>query len=82
MEIDYSGYKNFKYAYYFSPSELETIAFALKDYNKKLEIKVKRLENSPKNEGQCTFTEKIRELRYEIYNNKNIIESFTNKKNN
>jgi hypothetical protein len=73
MQIDYSSHREFSNAYYFFPSEKETIAFALKDYNKKLELKLKRLENSPKNEGQVTFTEKIREIKREIKNNLDII---------
>jgi hypothetical protein len=82
MEIDYSNYENYKYAFYFYDNELETIAESLKNYNKKLIIKRLRLQNSPKNDGQVTFLEKIRELNSEIKNNIEIIELFTNKKNN
>lgn len=82
MEIDYSNYENYKYAFYFYDNELKTIAESLKNYNKKLIIKRLRLQNSPKNDGQVTFLEKIRELNSEIKNNIEIIELFTNKKNN
>ena len=81
MEIDYSNYENYKYVFYFYDNELETIAESLKNYNKKLIIKRLRLQNSPKNDGQVTFLEKIRELNSEIKNNIEIIELFTNKKN-
>jgi hypothetical protein len=73
MKIDYSSHKEFKNAYYFYPSEKQTICNSLIDYNKKLLIKIERINNSSKNEGQLIYLEKVRLLRAEIKNNLDII---------
>jgi len=65
------------HAYRFEYWEKKTIAESLKPIIKKIEKKIDKIDNDPKNEGQVTFYEAKRELLYEIKAIKEIIEEFT-----
>jgi len=65
------------YAYRFEVWEKKIIAECLIPAIKKLEKKIDKIDNHPKNEGQVTFYESKRELLYEIKAIKEIIEEFT-----
>jgi hypothetical protein len=78
MEIEYSQETRRAYAYRFYGYEMKHIAEGLKPIIKKLEKKIDRIDNHPKNEGQVTFSEQIRELRAEIKSLNEIIEEFSN----
>jgi hypothetical protein len=60
MEIAYASAKRGDVAYTFATWEKEAIVRGFKAEIKRLEKKIDRLENHPKNEGQVTYTEEIR----------------------
>ena len=77
MEIEYSNeVRGRVYAYRFAKWEKQRIAEGLKPIVAKLEKKIVKIENDPKNEGQCTYSEQIRELRLEIIELNSIIKEF------
>jgi hypothetical protein len=78
MEIEYSNeVKGTVFAYRFSGFEEKCIANALKLTVKKLRIKIERIRNHPKNEGQVTYSMKIDELKNEINSLEYIIKTFS-----
>jgi Zn-dependent oligopeptidase len=77
MEIEYSNeVKGLVFAYRFDKWEQAQIASALKPVIEKLEKKIVKIENHPKNEGQVTYTDQIHNLRYEIKALQEIITTF------
>lgn len=82
MELEYAKNQKYKCAFLFNKSERESIAECLILKNKKLLKKIESIENSPKNEGQVTFREQIRELNDEIKNNIEIAKTMPDKYNN
>lgn len=67
MEIKYSNEVRGKvYAYRFEPWEYLRIAKLLKTEIPRLERKIKKIDNHPKNEGQVTFMIQKEELYKEI----------------
>ncbi len=67
MEFEYSKEHRGKViAYTFTKSEKAYIVSGLTSEIKKLEKKIYRIDNNPKNEGQVTFTEEKRLCRQEI----------------
>jgi DNA mismatch repair ATPase MutS len=78
MEIEYSSEKKGKiFAYRFEQWEMSTISKCLKPEVKRLEKKIESVRNNPRNEGQVTFQEQIRELRHEIQSLQDIIKTFS-----
>ena len=64
MIIEYSQeVKGMHFAYRFDDDEKKIIIKAFQAEIKKLERKIERIKNHPKNEGQATFSMKIREVR-------------------
>ena len=77
MEVEYSNELRGKiFAYRFCDWEKKLIAKALKPEVQKLEKKIIKIENNPKNEGQATYSEAIREIRLEIKMIEEIIKEF------
>ena len=77
MEVEYSNeVKGKVHAYRFSAWEKTIIAKALRPEIQKLEKKITRIRNNPKNEGQATYSEAIREARHEIETLEEIIKIF------
>jgi hypothetical protein len=77
MEIEYSNEVRGKvFAYRFAKWEQKRIAEGLKPIVTKLEKKIVKIENDPKNEGQCTYSEQIRQLKLEINELNSIIKEF------
>lgn len=77
MEIEYSTeVKGQVHAYRFASWEKITIAKALEPVIKKLHKKIERIQHHPKNEGQVTYLEAIREKRIEIAILEDIIKTF------
>lgn len=66
------------HAYRFEQWEKNIIAESLQPIIKKLEKKINKIDNHPKNEGQATFWEAKRKLLFEIKVLNEIIEEFTN----
>jgi phage host-nuclease inhibitor protein Gam len=67
MTIEYSNeVKGKVHAYRFSKWEMEAIANGLKSEVKKRKKKVDMILNSPKNEGQATYSIKVAAIRSEI----------------
>jgi Zn-dependent oligopeptidase len=67
MEIEYSNeVRGQVYAYRFNSWKKKDISTGLKFVIAKLEKKIKRIQNNPKNEGQATYSLKIDELRREV----------------
>ena len=64
------------HAYRFEPWEKKIIAESLQPVIKKIEKKIDKIDNHPKNEGQVTFYEAKKELLYEIKALNEIIEEF------
>lgn len=78
MIIEYSLEVRGKvFAYRFSSSEKKAIAEGLKPYLKKIDAKILRIENDPKNEGQATYLCKIDDLNRDKKNIEEIIIEFT-----
>lgn len=78
MEIEYSTeIRGRVFAYRFTKSEQCFIADALKPMVNKLEKKIEKIQNHPKNEGQVTFICQIDELRGEIKSLEFIIKTFS-----
>lgn len=77
MVIEYSV-KPLEYAYRFSDCEKKIIAKALVPELKKLQKKIDKIKNNPKNEGQSTYLQKIDDIRDEIDSIQDIIKEFTN----
>lgn len=77
MEIEYSNeVKGKVYAYRFSEWEKCAIAASLLPFVRKLERKKEKIKNHPKNEGQATYCEQVREIQAEINSLNEIIEEF------
>lgn len=77
MEIEYSNeVGRHVFAYRFSSWEKQLIAKCLKPEIPRIKRKIKKIENNPKNEGQATYSEAIKELRAEIDSIEAIIEEF------
>ncbi len=67
MEIEYSNeVKGLVFAYRFDKYEKALIVEGLKPLIKKKEKQILAVENDPDNEGQVTYQDKIREIRWEI----------------
>jgi hypothetical protein len=79
MELEYAKNQKYKCAFLFNQWERDSIAECLILKNKKLLKKIESIENSPKNEGQVTFSEQIRDLRNEINNNIEIAKTMSDK---
>lgn len=78
MEVEYSNeVRGRVFAYRFEKWEKAKIAEGLKNEIKKLNRKVEATMNHPKNEGQVTFSEKIRELKIEIEELQSIVDEFS-----
>ena len=78
MEIEYSGeVRGRAYAYRFSNWEKKLIAKQLVPAIKKMEKKIERIKNNPKNEGQATYSSQVDELRAEIKDVQDIIKEFS-----
>jgi hypothetical protein len=78
MEIEYSNeVRGNVHAYRFEPWEKKAIAESLKPAIKRLEKKIDKIDNDPKNEGQVTFYEAKKELRYEERRLNEIIKEFS-----
>ena len=65
----------------FEKWEMETVARCLKPEIKRLEKQIEKIDNDPDNEGQVDFLEAKRELRYQISEIKEIINTLQNAKN-
>ncbi len=76
MKVERSFNYKSEFAYIFSKEEQNIIAKALKPEIKKLENKIVRIENNPKNEGQATYKEDIREINALIFDLLQIIDEF------
>lgn len=76
IEFGHNGLNKF-IAYSFTKWEKIQIAEALKISVKKLNDKIYRIDNNPKNEGQLTFLERKKELRNEINSLILIIKEFS-----
>jgi hypothetical protein len=76
MEVARSFTNHRKYAYEFTRWEEQHIAAALPARIKIVEKKILKIENNPDNEGQATYAEEIRHLRYEIVCLQEIINQF------
>jgi methionyl-tRNA formyltransferase len=61
-------------AYRFTKGEVDLIAQALKSFIPKIEKKITRVENHPRNEGQATYAVKIMEHQGDIAFCKEMIE--------
>lgn len=67
MKIERGHYYDGDYnAYRFTKGEMAIIAQALRQYIPKIEKKIIRVENNPRNEGQATFSCKVMELEGDI----------------
>lgn len=77
MEIERSKIINGEKAFVFSSWEKELIALKLKPEIAKRKNQIEKIENHPKNEGQCTYLDKIDALRDEIKTINAIIEGMT-----
>jgi len=78
MEIEHSNNTGYQgYAYLLDKKEKAAISEALKPYVKKLQKKIERLENSPKNEGQISFLSRINDLEIDKKNIECIIKEFS-----
>jgi Zn-dependent oligopeptidase len=67
MEIEYSNEVRGKvFAYRFTGVEQRHIVDALKPVVKKLEKRIDKIRNHPKNEGQATYACQIDAIRHEI----------------
>lgn len=78
MEFEYSNdVKGKVIAYQFDTWEMETIATALKPVVKKLDKKIERVRNHPKNEGQVRYAVQIDELYRELKALEFIINTFS-----
>jgi ATPase subunit of ABC transporter with duplicated ATPase domains len=65
MEIDHKDYEGgYQKWYRFDSEEKHQIIQGLKSQKKLVEKKIKRIDNNPHNDGQATFTERKRELKY------------------
>lgn len=74
MEFEYSSEVKGKVkAFRFEKWEQELIAKALKAERKKMYKAIERIENNPKNEGQVTYKEAVRNIMVEIREVGNII---------
>jgi hypothetical protein len=81
MEIEYSNEVKGKFfAYRFTRWEEQSIADALRSSVKKLRIKIEKIRNHPKNEGQATYSAKIDELMHQINSLEYIINTFSEQK--
>lgn len=77
MEKEYSNeVKGMVYAYRFDSDEKKAIAECLPIAIKKLETKIRRIENNPRNEGQVKYWEQIRILRREKESLQEIVDEF------
>lgn len=77
MEIEYSNEVRGKvYAYRFSEFEKKHIADSLKTVIKKMELKIEKIRNHPKNEGQATYACQIDDIQKEIASLKEIVKEF------
>lgn len=78
MEIEYSTeVKGKVFAYRFEDWEKQIIAKCLATEIKKRERKIESIRNHPKNEGQVTYYEKMKELGHEIMALSDIVKEFT-----
>lgn len=78
MEIEYSNeVKGKVHAYRFTDIEKETIAASLKPVLKRIDAKIAKIENDPRNEGQATYSCMIDDLLREKRNYSEIIEHFS-----
>jgi len=82
MKIEHSGYsrEGYQYAYAFTDWEMQQIGKALnfKPIINKLKLKIIKIRNNPKNEGQATYAARIEELEREIVTLNEISKTFTN----
>ena len=77
MEIEYSNeVRGLAYAYRLEGWEKLLISKSLIPEIKKLQKRIERLENNPRNEGQATYSVKIDELRREMNCVQQIIDTF------
>lgn len=77
MEKEYSNEVRGKViAYRFTKKEKQVIAECLKPYLKKIDKKIQRIENNPKNEGQANFLCQIDDLFSEKKEWEKIIDEF------
>lgn len=76
MHIEYSRKGDDGYSYAFNSWERSTIAKALKPLIPKLEKKIERIRNNPKNEGQASYQNAIDEIIGDIRSIKEIIKTF------
>lgn len=78
MEIEYSNEVRGKvFAYRFTGWEQQHIVDALKPVIRKMEAKIQRIKDHPKNEGQATYACQINEIRNEIKSLEVIIKTFS-----
>jgi hypothetical protein len=79
MEFEYSQeVKGQVKAFRFQQWEQFVIAKALTQERNKMYKRIERIENDPKNEGQVTFKESVRNITHEIREIGNIIEAMLN----
>jgi septation ring formation regulator EzrA len=62
MQTERPATEGYKTAYLFTEWERKTIAKHIKNEIKRLDKRIERIENHPKNEGQATFSAKIDRL--------------------
>lgn len=83
MEIEYSNETRGKiHAYRFDKWEMRLIGESLMIPIQKLEKKIERIQNNPKNEGQATYLSQIDYLRREIKCIRAIIDEMFSQVNN
>ena len=76
MEAEHTISKTADYAYTFSKWEQKLIARCIEPEIKKIEKKIARIENDPRNEGQVKYAVQIESLQSEIKTIKDIIQQF------
>lgn len=82
MEIEYSNeVKGKVHAYRFEDFEKQHIADSLRPVVTKLERKIWKVQNHPKNEGQVTYAVQVDALRHEQRALEFIIDIFNSKNN-
>lgn len=68
MQVQYTNNREYNEAYLISDCEKKLLVSALKAFKKtefkKIDKQIKAIEDDEKNEGQVTFKEEIKELRY------------------
>lgn len=68
MQVQYTNNREYNEAYLISDCEKKLLVSALKAFKKtefkKIDKQIKAIEDDEENEGQVTFKEEIKELRY------------------